>query len=220
MSRESIGLDKTLNEYVVRAQQPEHPVLAALREATARMPMSNLQIAPEQANLLAFVARLVDARMALEIGTFTGYSALAVALTLPKDGKLVACDLSEEWTSIGRPFWQRAGVAEKIELRLGPAQATLDRLERDGFKGRFDFAFIDADKTGYDAYYESTLRLTRPGGVIAFDNMLQDGRVADRRARSADTVAIRALNAKIAADERVDRVLVPVGDGMTFVRRR
>ena len=220
MSRVSIGLDEALNDYLVEAQPPEHPALKALGAATAKLPMANLQIAPEQAALLAFVARLAGARNALEIGTFTGYSALAVALVLPEGGKLVACDLSEEWTSIGKPYWQRAGVAAKIDLRLGRALDTLAALEREGRAGDFDFAFIDADKTGYDAYYEHCLKLVRPGGVIAFDNMLQGGRVADRRARGADTVAVRALNAKIAADERVDRVLVPVGDGMTFVRRR
>ncbi len=220
MSRVSIGLDEGLNDYLVRNQAPEHPVLAKLRAYTAKMPNSGMQIAPEQGQLLAFLARAVEARQTLEIGTFTGYSALTIALGLPADGKLVACDVSDEWTSVARTYWQEAGVADRIELRLGPAIETLAALEKEGAADRFDFAFIDADKTGYDAYYEAVLRLVRPGGIIAFDNMLQNGDVADPKAHGPSVEAIRALNAKIAADERVDRVLVPVGDGMTFVRRR
>jgi predicted O-methyltransferase YrrM len=220
MSRVSIGLEQGLNDYLVEHQAPEHPVAAALRARTAKLPMAGMQIAPEQGQLLAFLARAVGTRQALEVGTFTGYSALTIALVLPEDGRLVACDVSEEWTSIGRPYWQEAGVADKIDLRLGPAIDTLAALEKEGAADRFDFAFIDADKTGYGSYYESVLRLVRTGGIIALDNMLQHGRVADRQARGGDVAAIRALNTKIAADERVDRVLVPVGDGMTFVRRR
>lgn len=217
MSRGSIGLDDRLNAYVVRNHAPEHPVLAKLRELTGRMPMATMQIAPEQGAFLAFLVRLIGATRTIEIGTFTGYSALAVALALPKDGQVVACDVSEEWTAIGRKHWQEAGVAEKIDLRIAPALETLARLAKE--KASFDFAFIDAEKTEYDAYYEGCLKLVRPGGLIVFDNMLQDGRVAEPKSRSASTLAIRALNAKLAGDPRVDAVLLPLGDGMTVARR-
>jgi predicted O-methyltransferase YrrM len=220
MSKGTIGLDARLNDYLVRHQAPEHPVLAEIRKATVEVGNSGLQIAEEQGRLLAFLARLIGTRHALEVGTFTGYSALAVALVLPPEGKLVACDLNKEWTDVARRHWKKAGVADRIDLRLGRAADTLAALEAEGPAGRFDFAFIDADKTGYDGYYESALRLVRPGGLIVFDNMLWGGAVADPRVRDADTRAVRALNKKIAADERVDRVLVPVGDGMMVVRKR
>ena len=219
MSRGSIGLDDRLNDYLADNHPPEHPVLAELRELTGKMPNSSLQIAPEQGHFLAFVVKLIGAKNTLEIGTFTGYSALAVALALPKDGRLVACDVSEAWTSIGRQHWEKAGVAGKIELRLAPALETLQDLEREGRAGSFDFAFIDAAKSEYDAYYERTLKLVRKGGVIAFDNMLWGGAVADPKATDADTRGIRALNAKIAGDARVDSVLLPLGDGMMVARR-
>jgi predicted O-methyltransferase YrrM len=219
MSRGSIGLDERLNAYVVGSHAPEHPVLAKLRTFTAAMPMASMQIAPEQGAFLAFLARLIGARRTLEVGTFTGYSALAVALALPADGRLVALDISEEWTTVASAHWREAGVAERIELRLGPAADSLAALQREGRAGSFDMAFIDADKTGYDAYYEAALRLVRPDGLIVFDNMLQDGDVADPKKKSASTVAIRALNAKIAGDARVDAVLLPLGDGMTVARR-
>ncbi len=219
MSRGSIGLTSDLNDYVVKAHPPEHPVLKRLRENTAKLPMAQMQIAAEQGHFLAFLVRLIGARTALEIGTFTGYSALAVALALPKDGRIVACDVSEEWTAIARKHWAEAGVAEKIELRLAPALDTLAALEAEGMGDRFDFAFVDAHKPEYDGYYEACLRLVRPGGLIALDNMLQGGRVADRADRSAGVTAIRALNAKIAKDARVDAVLLPLGDGVTLARR-
>ena len=169
--------------------------MAKLRAATAPLPMAIMQIAPEQAAFLAFLVRLIGAKNALEVGTFTGYSALAVALALPKGGRLVACDISEEWTSIGRPYWKEAGVARKIDLRLGPAIETLKTLIREGRAGTFDFAFIDAAKSEYDAYFEGTLKLVRKGGLIVLDNMLQDGRVADpkatRRRRAGDQGAQR-----------------------------
>jgi len=220
MSKGTIGLDQRLNDYLIANQPPEHPALRKLREATAKLGPSYLQIAPEQSSFLGFLARLIGTRQALEVGTFTGYSAMTVALGLPKGGKLVACDISKEWTDIARRHWQEAGIADKIELRLGPAADTLAALEREGRRGSFDFAFIDADKTGYDGYYESALPLVRPGGLIVFDNTLYGGSVADPKDRDADTKAIRALNKKIAGDERVDRVLVPIGDGMTVVMRR
>lgn len=219
MSRGSIGLDDRLNRYLADNHPPEHPVLAELRKRTAKMPGAEMQVAPEQGHLLAFLARLIGAKNALEIGTFTGYSALAVALALPKNGHLIACDVNEAWTSIGRRHWEKAGVAAKIELRLGPALDTLKELKREGWTGGFDFAFIDAAKSEYDAYYESTLRLVRQGGMIAIDNMLWGGAVANPKVKDADTRALRALNAKIAGDRRVDAVLLPVGDGVVLARR-
>lgn len=218
MSRGSIGLDDRLNDYVVRNHPPENPVLAELREVTAKMPNAMMQIAPEQGYFLAFLARLIGARNTLEVGTFTGYSALAVALALPKDGHVIACDINEAWTSLGRKYWEKAGVAAKIELRLGPGTETLKGLAREGRKRHFDLCFIDAWKPDYDAYFELALPLVRKGGLIVFDNMLWDGKVADPRARDEDTRALRALNTKIAADPRVDAVLLPVGDGMTLAR--
>jgi caffeoyl-CoA O-methyltransferase len=220
MSRASIGLDERLNDYVVKNGEPEHPAQAKLRAVTGKMPEGMMQISADQGQFLAFIAKLIGARQTLEVGTFTGYSALSVALALPKDGRVVACDISEEWTSIGRRYWKEAGVVNKIDLRIGPAAETLKGLEKEGYRDRFDMAFIDADKGGYATYYESALKLVRPGGLIAFDNMLWSGRVADPKARDGDTKNIRALNAKIAADERVDRVLVPIGDGMMLARRR
>ena len=219
MSRGSIGLSPELNDYIVKAHAPEHPVLKKLRVTTGRMPMGGMQIAAEQGHFLAFLVRLIGARLTLEIGTFTGYSALAVALALPDNGRVVACDVSDEWTAIARKHWEEAGVAKKIALRLAPALETLAALEKEGKPGRFDFAFIDAHKPEYDGYYEACLRLVRPGGLIVFDNMLQGGRVADRSDRSVGAAAIRALNAKLAKDDRVDAVLLPVGDGMTLARR-
>jgi predicted O-methyltransferase YrrM len=219
MSRGSIGLDKALNDYIVKAHAPEHPVLTKLRARTAKLPMAGMQIAAEQGHFLAFLVRLIGARLTLEIGTFTGYSALAVALALPKDGTVVALDVSEEWTAIARTHWQEAGVEKKIDLRLAPALESLAVLEAKGAAGTFDFAFIDAHKPEYDGYYEACLRLVRPDGLIAFDNMLQGGDVADRGEKGAGVTAIRALNAKIARDSRVDAVLLPVGDGMTLARK-
>jgi len=178
-----------------------------------------MQIGSEQAHFLALLARLVEARRVLEIGTFTGTGALTFALALPADGKLVTCDLNEESLVVGHPYWERAGVAHKIERIVGPAPDTLARLERSE-QGEFDLVFIDADKMAYDRYYEFALRLVRQGGLIVLDNMLQRGDVADPHNRDPRTIAIRALNAKIARDERVDRVLLPIADGMTLARRR
>src|SRR6202521_5191060 len=218
MSRGSIGLDDRLNRYLADNHPPEHPVLAELRKRTGKMPGSEMQVAPEQGHLLAFLARLIGAKNTLEIGTFTGYSALAVALALPKNGHLIACDVNEAWTSIGRQHWEKAGVAGKIELRLAPALDTLKDLKREGWASGFDFAFIDAAKSEYDAYYESALRLVRKGGIIAIDNLLWGGAVADPKVKDADTRALRALNAKIAGDRRGDAGLLPVGAGMMVAR--
>jgi predicted O-methyltransferase YrrM len=219
MSRGSIGLNDRLNKYIVQSHAHEHSVLAKLRILTGRMPMAGMQIAPEQGQFLAFLTRLIGARSALEIGTFTGYSALAVALALPADGRLMTCDVSDEWTRIARKHWAEAGVEAKIELRLAPALDTLAGLEREGRGDSIDIAFVDAEKTEYDDYYEHCLRLVRVGGLIVFDNMLQDGRVADPKDSDESTNAIRALNAKIATDDRVDVVLLPLGDGTTVARR-
>jgi predicted O-methyltransferase YrrM len=212
--------DEALYAYLQSKEPPEHPELTKLREVTRTLPRGRMQIAPEQGHFLTLLARLIGARRTLEIGTFTGYSALAMALALPADGRIVACDISEEWVSIGRPFWQRAGVADKIEVRIGPAIETLQLLERDGAAGSIDLAFIDADKENMDGYYEAALRLVRPGGLVILDNMFQGGRIIDPDNNDFRTNVVRDLNSKIAADERVDRVLVPIGDGMTLARRR
>jgi len=191
-----------------------------LREETASMEQANMQIGPEQGQFMALLVELIGARSVLEVGTFTGYSALAMAAALPENGALVACDVSEEWTAIGRRYWEEAGVAHKIELRLAPALETLDALLAEGRAGTFDFAFIDADKEGYDAYYERALELVRLGGLIALDNTLWEGKVVDPAATDVDTEAIRAINAKLALDERVTLSLIPVGDGLTLARKR
>lgn len=214
------SVDQRLHDYLLIHRAPEHPELAALREATQQLPEGIMQITPEQGHLLALLVRLMTARRTLEIGTFTGYSALAVALALPADGRLVTIDIDHAWPSIGREYWQRAGVADKIDVKIASAVETLRQLENDSAAASFDLAFIDADKTGYDHYYESALRLVRPGGLIVLDNMLRRGRVADPTVTDDDTVALRELNKKIAADERVDRILLPIATGMTFARRR
>jgi predicted O-methyltransferase YrrM len=219
MSRGSIGLDDRLNEYVVKSHPPEHPVLAELRALTGRMANGQMQIAPEQGHFLAFLIHLIGAKNTLEVGTFTGYSALAVALALPPKGRVIACDVSEEWTSIGRKYWEKAGVAGKIDLRLGPAIGTLRKLAEEGWTGKFDFAFLDAEKTEYDDYYELTLPLLRQGGLVVLDNMLRDGGVADPQVQDKGTRAIRALNKKIAGDKRVEAVLLPLADGLTVARK-
>jgi len=219
MSRRTIDLDDVLYRYLLDHSLREHPAQAALRAATASHPHAGMQISPEQGQFMALLVRLIGARRALEIGVFTGYSTLAVALALPDDGRLLACDVSEEYTRVGRPFWQQAGVAQKIELRLAPALATLDAQLAEGAAGSFDFAFIDADKGGYDAYYERCLRLLRPGGLLAIDNTLWSGAVA-RPAQDADTEALQRLNAKLHEDQRIDLSLLPIGDGLTLARKR
>ena len=221
MSRRTLNLDDRLHAYVVRHNR-EHPELAKLREATASHPRANMQISPEQGALLAMLVKLIGARRTIEIGVFTGYSALAVALALPADGRLLGCDISDEFTRVGRPYWERAGVADKIELVLEPALHTLDARLATGEAGRYDFAFIDADKANYDGYYERCLKLLRTGGLIAFDNVLWSGRVADKVDPSddADTAALQWLNAKLLRDERIDVALLPIGDGLTLARKR
>lgn len=219
MSRHTIELDDVLQRYLIDHSLREHPAQSALRAATASHAHAGMQISPEQGQFMALLVRLIGARRALEIGVFTGYSALAVALALPEDGRLLACDISDEYTRVGRPFWQQAGVAQKIELRLAPALETLDAQLAEGASGSYDFAFIDADKSGYDAYYERCLRLLRPGGLIAIDNTLWGGAVA-RPAQDADTEALQRLNAKLHQDQRIDLSLLPIGDGLTLARKR
>jgi len=220
VSNGSIGLDEALNDYLVSAGVREPAVLAELRRTTAELPNANMQIAPEEGALLAMLVQLLPARRILEIGTFTGYSSTAMALAQPPEGQVVCCDVSKEWTDIARRAWTDAGVGDRVTLHLGPAVQTLDGLLAADEAGTYDLAFIDADKENYDNYYERALRLVRAGGLIAIDNVLWSGRVADPTEHDESTDAIRALNAKIAADERVDVVMLPVADGLTLARIR
>lgn len=213
-------LSPDLYAYLLEVSVNEPDVMRRLREETAKLSNSNMQIGPEQGAFLALLVELVGARRCLEIGTFTGYSALAVALALPEDGQLVACDVSEEWTAVGRPFWEEAGVAGKIDLHLAPALETLDGLIAEGQTNSFDFAFIDADKAGYVDYFERCLTLLRTGGLIAVDNTLWEGKVVDASFTDVDTEAIRAFNETVKDDGRVTLSLVPVGDGLTLARKR
>ena len=216
MSKQTIGLDPSLYHYFLSVSVEEPEILRLLREETATHPLSQMQIAPEQGQFMAFLTRLIKARKTLELGVFTGYSSLAVALSLPCDGQIVACDLDEEFTAIARRYWQQAGVADKIDLHLAPALDTLNQLLREGQANSFDFAFIDADKSNYDAYYELALQLVRPEGVIAIDNVLWGGKVADQAVQDSRTQAIRDLNQKIHQDPRVFSVIVPIADGLTL----
>jgi predicted O-methyltransferase YrrM len=213
-------LPASIDDYLSTVVARESPLQLRLRAETARLPQGGMQIGADQGVLLAFLARLVGARKAIEIGTFTGYSALCVASALPADGRLVCCDVNEEWTAIARRYWAEAGLADRIDLRLQPAQKTLAELIDGGGADTYDFAFIDADKTGYDAYYEACLELLRPGGMIAIDNVLWGGAVADPSNTTADTKALRALNVKIRDDPRVDACLLSVGDGVMLARKR
>jgi caffeoyl-CoA O-methyltransferase len=213
-------LPAAVERYVTQDIVRETESQKKLRAETARLPQAGMQIGADQGALLALLVRTIGARRAIEIGTFTGYSALAVAAALPAGGRLVCCDINEEWTAIARRYWQEAGVADRIELKLAPALKTLAALRSEHGAGAFDFAFIDADKSAYDAYYEACLDLIRPGGLIALDNMLWSGDVADPKAHDADTDALRALNAKIRDDGRVDACLLTVGDGVMLARKR
>jgi caffeoyl-CoA O-methyltransferase len=215
MTAKTLQLSDALHAYLLANSLRETPVQRALRAATSRMPRSTMQIAPEQGQFLQLLLKLTGALRCVEIGTFTGYSALAMALALPPGGRIVCCDLSEDWTSVARKYWARASVSKKIQLRLGPALETLKKL-----KAPFDFAFIDADKANYQNYYERCLQLVRRGGLIAIDNTLWYGRVIDRRDQSADTRAIRAFNSRLRRDRRVELSLVPIGDGLTLALKR
>lgn len=216
MSKKTLGLDDRLYNYLLSTSLRELDILRRLREETASHPNATMQIAPEQGQFMALLIQLMRAKKTLEVGVFTGYSALCVALALPTDGRIVACDVSEEYTAIARRYWQEAGVADKIDLRLAPALETLDRLLAEGQAGTFDFAFIDADKGNYQAYYERSLKLIRPGGLIAVDNVLWDGRVANPQIQDENTQAIRAFNEKLHRDERISLSLVPIADGLTL----
>ena len=221
MSSHTIELTETLYDYLLANGTRESAVACELRAHTlAATRAHRMQVSPEQGAFMQLLVRSLGARRTLEVGTFTGYSALVVAEALPDDGCLVACDVSEQWTAIGRPFWERAGVADKIDLRLQPAVDTLDELIAAGEADSYDFAFIDADKANYDAYYERCLTLLRRGGVIGIDNVLWGGRVADERVQDEDTRAIRALNQKVNADGRVDATMLPIGDGLTLAVKR
>jgi predicted O-methyltransferase YrrM len=214
-------MGEDLHAYLLRVSVRENAILRALRAETAQLAEHQMQMAPEQAQLMGFLTKLINARQALEIGVFTGYSALAVAMALPDDGKLVACDVSLEWTDIGRRYWAQAGVAQKIDLRIAPALETLAALQADPANhNRFDLAFIDADKPNYPHYYEHCLTLVRPGGLILIDNVLWGGGVIDEADQGESVQIIRALNAMIHADARVDVSLLPIGDGMMLARKR
>ena len=219
MANRRTPIDDTLYDYVVAHGVREHPAQVSLRAATRSLAHAGMQIGADQGQLLGLLVRLVGARRAIEVGVFTGYSALAVALAVPDDGRLLACDVSEEWTSVGKPFWARAGVAHKIDLRIAPAVATLDAELAGGAENSYDFAFIDADKGSYDAYVERCLRLLRPGGLMAIDNVLWGGAVA-APSDDADTMSLQRLNTKLHADARIDMTLLPIGDGVTLARKR
>lgn len=219
MSSKTFTLDERLYAYLLSVTRTEPSILAQLRKETQRVELAVMQIAPEQGHLMALLVKLMGAKRCLEVGVYTGYSSLAVALALPADGKIIACDISEEWTDIAVRYWRLAGVANKIELKLQPASQTLDELIARGESGRFDFCFIDADKTSYETYYEQALTLLRPGGLMAIDNTLWFGRVADPEADDRDTKAIRAFNAMVAKDSRVFMSMIPIGDGLTLAMK-
>jgi predicted O-methyltransferase YrrM len=220
MANQTLGLDTQLYDYLQSVSLREPEILTQLRQETAQHPMAQMQIAPDQGQFMALLVQLIGAKKTLEVGVFTGYSSLVVALALPPEGKVVACDVSEEYTSIARRYWQQAGVADKIDLHIAPAQETLKSLLAEGQAGTFDFAFIDADKSNYEIYYELALELVRPGGLIIVDNVLWSGRVADPQVQDNRTKAIRSLNQKLHQDQRVNLSLVPIGDGLTLALKR
>ncbi len=215
-----IEVDEPINRYINDHLEPEFDILKALREETASLPDSGMQISHEQARFMTVVLMAMQARRTIEVGVYTGYSTLVTALALPPDGGVLACDVSEEWTTLAQQYWQLGGVADKIDLRLAPASQTLASLIEAGHVGEFDFVFIDADKTSYDDYYEKSLQLLRAGGLIMIDNALWGGSVVDAAENDADTRAIRALNDKIAQDGRVHSFLAPIGDGIYMAYKR
>jgi len=220
MPKRTIGLDNKLYNYLLSVSLREPEILQKLRQETASHPRSGMQISPEQGQFMALLVQLIGAKKTLEVGVFTGYSSLSVALALPADAQIIACDVSEEFTAIALRYWQQAGVANKIDLRLAPALETLDGLLATGQAETFDFAFIDADKENYDGYYERTLQLVRPGGLIAIDNVLWSGQVANPQIQDESTQSIRALNEKLHHDQRVTLSLVPIADGLTLALKR
>ncbi len=220
MTKKTIGLDSNLYQYFHDLSLREPEILQQLRQETAAHPMARMQIAPEEGQFMALLVQLMGAKKTLEVGVLTGYSSLAVALALPTDGKVVACDINEEYTAIARRYWQQAGVSSKIDLHIAPALETLDRLISEGEADTFDFAFIDADKSNYAAYYERALQLIRPGGLIAVDNVLWSGKVADPDLQDNTTNVIRAFNQKLHDDERVKISLVPIADGLTLALKQ
>ena len=220
MTRRSLNLTDGLAAYVREVSVREPPLLARLREETATLPLANMQSGPEQGQFMAFLVESIGARLALELGTFTGYSALWIAGALPADGCLICCDIDAEAAAIAQRYWREAGLADRIRLRLGPARDTLTALEREYAPGSFDFVFIDADKTDQDNYYESALRLVRPGGLMLIDNVLWSGRVADPACTDPTTAAIDRLNRKLHDDPRIGLSLLPLGDGLTLARKR
>ncbi|MGB5899884.1 MAG: class I SAM-dependent methyltransferase [Geitlerinemataceae cyanobacterium] len=219
MTKQTIGLDRPLYDYLLSVSLREPDILAQLRQETGQLPSARMQISPEQGQFMALLVQLMGAKKTLEVGVFTGYSSLVVALALPPEGRVVACDLDPNSTAIARRYWQQAGVTEKIDLHIAPALETLDRLLAEGQGETFDFAFIDADKGNYENYYERSLQLIRPGGLIAVDNVLWSGRVADPQEQDKQTEAIRSFNQKLFRDERVAISLVPVADGLTLARK-
>ncbi|MFC2974494.1 O-methyltransferase [Azotobacter bryophylli] len=220
MSNRTLTLDDSLYRYLLEVSLRETPLLRRLREETARLPNANWQIAPEQGQFMALLVRIAGARRVLEIGTYTGYSALCMAAALPEDGELLSLDISAEYTDIARRYWQEAGLGARIALRLAPALESLQALEREGQGGRFDLVFVDADKTGYPAYLEHALRLLRPGGLVLFDNTLWGGRVLEAAPESPDTRAVQALNRALRDDPRIELSLLPLGDGLSICRKR
>jgi predicted O-methyltransferase YrrM len=220
MANSTLGLENQLYNYLLSISLREPDILASLREETAKHPMGKMQIAPEQGQFMELLVQLMGATKTIEIGVFTGYSSLCVALALPPNGQIIACDVSEEYTAIARRYWEAAGVANKISLHLGPAINTLDKLIADGQAGTFDFAFIDADKENYEAYFERSLQLVRNGGLIVIDNVLWSGLVVDPRVQDTSTVAIRSFNDKLRNDPRVTLSVVPIADGLTLALKR
>jgi caffeoyl-CoA O-methyltransferase len=219
MSNRTLNLNKELYQYVLTHGVNEPEILQALRQTTADHPMARMQISPEQGQFMGLLLKLMMAKRVIEIGVFTGYSTLAMALALPRDAQIIACDINQEWVDIGIPFWQQAGITHKINLQLQPANDTLAELILNGASQTFDFAFIDADKENYDSYYEHCLQLIRPGGLIVLDNTLWSGAVADPSRQDPETVALRTLNDKMAGDTRVESVLLPLSDGLTLARK-
>ena len=219
MSSNTIILDQNLREYLLNTSLKESKVLNNLREETSKLDEFQMQISPEQGSFLSFLIGLINAKLTLDIGVFTGYSALVVALELPQDGYVTACDTSEEWTDIAQKYWRMAKVEDKINLHIAPAMETLDKLLADGYQEKYDFSFIDADKINYQHYFERSLSLVRKGGLIAIDNVLWGGRVLNKHYTEPATRAIRKFNKKLYQDQRVSISMIPIGDGLTLARK-